>query len=300
MVSLAGLADGAAEKALSLLRGAGERRLTLFSDESPYGRRGRRVIARLARALGMRVRHRIFRTGGAAPGRLPRDALPIVAWLDRDGADALIRAARRAAYAGPILLGPAAAHPLLASVPGRKWPADRMRPPPGNPGEAILAVGHKLAVADALADGDPLKEKLERFRDVFLATFGRPPGVLSACAYDALLLLTESLYRVADPRAVRSMGARALPRVQARATFTGTLGTYRLTAAGGRLVWEGGLGESSYILLRARDGKWTPAGASGARLPAFRDPSFTPTRALPPSLKRLDGGSTTVPLNLRR
>lgn len=272
-VSLGGLADGAARKALRILREEGERELTLIADESDYGRRGRRLIAREAGLLGMTARPTVL---SSAEAKGLRDALrdargkPVLAWLDRDGAESLIQAARDAAYAGKILLGPAAVDPLLASPPERRWSAQEMKPPAAEPGEAILAVGHKLAAAEALGEDDPVKRRLERFRDAYFASFRQPPSLLSACVYDALSLLMESLVGVADPKDIPAMGTRALARMRGRKTLEGTLGTYRLTGGEG-LPKEGALGEESFLLLRALDGKWTPFQAPGGRLPGFKE-----------------------------
>ena len=307
VVSLSGLGDGAAHKALSILRVEGHRELTLVADETAYGQRGRQLVGRLAESMGMRAHTIVIPSGGStglmsvlAKGR----SLPILAWLEREGVENLIRTARKAAYQGPIILGPAAVHPLLASAPERRWSEEQMGPPNGAREEAILAVGHKLAAARALKEVDSQKQKLERFREIHWLAFKTPPPLLSACAYDALLFLTESLVRAADPKAIRSMGARALGQMFEREAFEGTLGTYRLIRGTNSLVKEGVLGEESFILLRARNGKWMPVKGSAKRLMGFRDKSFTPTRVLSPALKGRGEmparGNATVPLGIRR
>ena len=97
MISLVRLVDGAARKSLSLFREEGVREIILVSDQSAYGRRGRGVIRRIAEELGIRVRQarypsgeendpvELFQKGGGSR--------PILAWLDRDGVEDLLRAA---------------------------------------------------------------------------------------------------------------------------------------------------------------------------------------------------------------
>ncbi|MFQ5914027.1 MAG: hypothetical protein ACE5JS_12655 [Nitrospinota bacterium] len=307
VISLIGLASGAARKALLILSREGERELTLVSDGTAYGRRGRQAVGRIADELGLRVRsvvvpsgdwkelRGVFRTGGS---------LPVLAWLDRQGAERIVRAAREAAYAAPLLLGPAAVHPLLAAAPQLRLSEEEMKPPRGEPDEVILAIGHKLAVAGALPSEDPLKEKLERFRYVYELAYRAPPPLPSVCAYDALLFLSESLLQAADPKSTQSLVARALSRMPERDTFEGTLGTYHFSGAGGWLNREGRLGEESFVLLRAQKEKWTPVNGPGERLTGFKDKSFTATRALSPLLTVRDEsvpqGEATVPVSIRR
>ena len=307
MFTLSGLTRGAARKALALLRSEGEREFFLVSDFTAYGRRGRREIGRIAETLGMKV-HPLLSSSGSAEGLLKRvsgtRSRPLLAWLGREGAEGLIRAARRSGHPGKILLGPAAVHPLLASPPERAWTDAQLQPPRAERGEAILAVGHKLAVAGVLDHRDPLKRRLERFRDLYRLAHEstRPPPLPAACAYDALLFMMESVFREVNPKAIAGMGPSALRRMRERRTFAGTLGTHRFIGGTDAPYHEAALGADSFILVRAHNGRWTPVKGPGKRLTGFKGRA-TPTRALPPRLQNRAEPSrrkATVPLVIRR
>ena len=307
MISLVRLVDGAARRSLSLFHEEGTREITLVSDESAYGRRGRSVIRRIAEELGIRVRQARYPSGEENdPAELFQKgggSRPLLAWLDRDSVEDLLRAARRSGHTGPILLGPAAVHPDLASPPPRRWTPKQIAPPRNQPGENILAIAHKMAVAEHLGPNDPLRINLVRFRDAYFLSYEKRPLLISACTYDALLLLMDLIVRFADPKSLSTLGARVLSEMRNRNRFSGILGAYQIAGRPNALYREAALGEDSFILVRAQNGRWMPAKGPGKRLRDFKDLTFSPTRSLPPRLQNRATPSrhkATVPLVIRR
>ncbi len=279
LVMFSGLIDGAARKALRLLHKKGLRSFVLLSDKTAYGRRGREKIKQFAEQMGMRAYTSIVSSTDRQEIETILNQsrpLPILAWLDREGTEALVQADKRIAYPESIILGPASVNPLLAASADRRMTNEELMPPEIQGRQKIFAIGHKLSVANQLDDKEPLNLRLKRFRERYRMAFHTEPTLSSACSYDALLFMTESLVLSANPGTLASLGPAALIAMRERETFDGVLGTYSFFAGDGSRVQEGTLGEDSFLLLRPVNEKWVPATLPPRWRPDLQVEFFTP------------------------
>ena len=215
----------------------------------------------------------LFQKGGGS--RLFWPGSTVTAWKT------LLRAARGSVTrADPPGAGRRASRAGVASTTSLDPQA--IAPPRNQPGENILAIAHKMAVAEHLGPNDPLRTNLVRFRDAYFLSYEKRPLLISACTYDALLFLMDLIVRFADPKSLSTLGARVLSEMRNRNRFSGILGAYQIAGRPNALYREAALGEDSFILVRAQNGRWMPAKGPGKRLREFKDLAFSPTRALPP------------------
>jgi len=177
----------------------------------PEGRAGSSVRADLAFLSG--------RTGvvfgpvvdvGAAPTAatleplLERRDQPLLIWLPETQSQPLLEVAASLGWRGPVLL------------PGAL----------GQPPSAAACAGLHVIAGFPLGGGPNPCDT--RFRESFLAAFGRAPAVAAACAFDAAALLARALDAAAgDPEDARQW--LATDRIHA-----GVTGTFQLDGAGNR------------------------------------------------------------------
>lgn len=119
----------------------------------------------------------------------------------------------------------------------------------GADGEGIRIPAPSLLIADTLADDDPQKAVLLKYRDEFIAATGRQPDAFGGYAHDGLLLLVDAMKRAgtSEPAAVRDA-------LEATDGFIGTVGTIRMSPTD-----HLGIDLSSFVMLTIHDGKWAPA-----------------------------------------
>jgi branched-chain amino acid transport system substrate-binding protein len=115
-------------------------------------------------------------------------------------------------------------------------------------GEGIRIPAPSLLVVETLADDNPQKAMLIKYRDQFIAATGRQPDAFGGYAHDGLLLLVDAMKRAgtSEPAAVRDA-------LEATDGFVGTVGTIRMSPTD-----HLGIDLGSFEMLTIRDGKWAP------------------------------------------
>lgn len=308
VTSFNGFDEGAARKALISLKNISARKIVLVSDNSDFGKRGRGIIRRLSKKFGISLRLVTILSNdpNSFLSVFENDpTFPVLAWLNQAKLKNLIQAARQINHTGIILLGPTAVHPNLALRSTEISIASSLGPLYSNSGETIFAVGHKIVVAKQLNDKDQLKRSLERFHDMSLSVYEEPPKLFTACAYDALLFLIESLTRSIIPKREipSSIGRIMHTHTWKHRNFLGILGSYAISEQSQKNHQNAKLGPNAFTLLRAYKTKWVQESMSNKGLSGFTSPTYTPTRALSPSVEISIPSRTnqkSLPLNIRK
>lgn len=116
-------------------------------------------------------------------------------------------------------------------------------------GEGIRIPAPLLLVAATLADSDPRKSVLVKYRDDFLAATKRQPDAFGGYAHDGLLLLVDAMKRAksSDPQKVRDA-------LEATKGFVGTVGPIRMSPTD-----HLGIDLGSFEMLTIKDGRWARA-----------------------------------------
>ncbi|MBI4978713.1 MAG: ABC transporter substrate-binding protein [Spirochaetes bacterium] len=116
----------------------------------------------------------------------------------------------------------------------------------GKAGEGIVFPCGRIFVADQLADKDPQKAVLQKYKKDYETKFKEDVSTFGGHAYDAILILTEGMKKAgsADKAKVRA----AIENIKGLA---GTAGVFNYSATD-----HSGLGMDSLSLLTVKDGKF--------------------------------------------
>jgi branched-chain amino acid transport system substrate-binding protein len=113
--------------------------------------------------------------------------------------------------------------------------------------DGVRLPGTALLVAHQLADDDPQKAVVTKYKAAFEEATGTPVGTFGGYAHDAFLILTNAIERAdsTEPAAIRDA-------IEATSDLVGTTGTYTMTPDN-----HLGLDLSAFRMLEIRDGDWT-------------------------------------------
>ncbi len=251
ILSLFGFLSAAAKRTARFLKERGDEQVVLLVDPTPYGERGRIVFGQAARESGLQILSEGVLEEDALKIPLPdRRDVPLVIWTEDIRAISILQSLRQMGYED-FVFGPAVPHPDLTFDTTHPWTPNLFL----KEAEGVLAVAHKLLVADTLPKTDPHGPRLRKFREEYEIAFESPPSLLGACTYDALVFAAENLRALAHPLDLATLPPRTLQRLLSAPSWSGVSGIYVFqTAASGDRV--GLLDLDAFVMVKAEGGRW--------------------------------------------
>ncbi len=251
ILSLSGFLSAAAQRTVKFLKERGDEQVALLVDPTPYGERGRVAFGQAARESGLQILSEgVLEEDALEIPLADRKAVPLVIWTEDIRTISILQSLREMGYED-FVFGPAVPHPDLAFDSTQPWTPNLFP----KEVEGVLAVAHKLLVADTLPKTDPHGLRLRKFREEYEVEFDSPPSLLGACTYDALVFAAENLRALAYPLDLATLPPRALERLLSAPSWSGVSGiyTFQTAASGDRL---GLIDLDAFVMVKAEEGRW--------------------------------------------
>ena len=118
----------------------------------------------------------------------------------------------------------------------------------GNAANGVMFPAGKLIVAKAIPAGDPQKRVLLKYAADFQNAYKKPANTFGGHAYDAFMLVTNSLGKVGPDK------AKIRDAVEKTRGFVGISGVFKFSPGD-----HGGLDKTAFAFVRIVNGKWTVA-----------------------------------------
>ncbi len=118
----------------------------------------------------------------------------------------------------------------------------------GEAAEGILLPAGKLLVADILAESDPQKVLLLKYKKLYQGKFNQEVSTFGGHAWDALYLVIEALKEVGPNK------AKIRDYLENKKNFVGTGGVFKFSPED-----HNGLNKDAFVMLKVVKGKWALA-----------------------------------------
>ncbi len=228
----------AIEKIIEYLKEKKITRIASLSDNTGFGKSGRREIAALMPAAGLKVvtleeygpkdttmEIQLTKIKGTK-------AQAVVCWGTPPGPAIVAKNMRQLGVSIPLICSHGVANETFLKIAGEAANG------------AVLPAG-RLIVVDQISPDDPQLSLLEDYAERYRAHTGKSPDTFGGHAWDAVELVVKALEEVGEDRAqIRDM-------IEKTTGFVGTGGVFNYSAED-----HNGLTKDAFVMVEIVDGKW--------------------------------------------
>jgi len=228
-------------KLLDYLKAKKIKTVGFINDSNAFGASGRAQWEKLATAAGVNtVDYESFATADAdmtAQLTKIRAAKPqaVVCWGTNPGPAIVAKNMRTLGMKVPLFMSHGIANMAFISQAGKA-------------ADGVIFPAGKLIVAQYIPNSDPQKQRLVKYNADFRKAYGKPANTFGGHAWDAFMLVADSL------KAVGPDHAKIRDHIEKTKGFIGISGVFNMTPKE-----HNGLTKDAFVFVTIKNGKWVLA-----------------------------------------
>ncbi len=228
----------AVERIVDYLKAKGIKRVASLTDNSTYGKSGRREVATLLPAAGIEVllQEEYGPKDASMEAQLTKikasKAEAVICWGTPPGPGIVARNMKQLAMTIPLICGSGVANEKFISVAGEA-------------GNGVVFPAARLIVRDQIPADHPQKEVLDEYAQRYQKAYNQSADHFGGHAWDATQLVIESL------REVGPDSGKIRDHIEQTKGFIGTDGIFNYSATD-----HNGLSKDAFVMIEVVDGKW--------------------------------------------